>query len=549
MSLIADFVAAGYPLLSIRTQEQERAYETILEELGAGHLRDLNLFVWKANTGLVRKDRAAPFAPPIDRDKVAEDVLSSLKYTTQGENRNNKPSGAPENSIYVFFNLRPFLASQRSNPNPAGFQIVQQIRDAAVVLRGIGSHIVMIGGAFDLPEELNDIVTVVDFDLPTKADIGKMFKRVIASNAEEVEGEVSEDLLELAAESTVGLPLLKAENALALSIAKTGGVNLKILRAEKEQIIKGSSSIEWIRDVESVSALGGFDLLKPYILKRRGYFKDRKRAEQFGVRPPKGILLVGVPGTGKTLSAKCIAGELGLDLYAFKIASVFSRFQGASHENLISHLKVIEALAPCVLLLDELEKAMAGLESSGQTDGGTTSRVLGSFMSWMSDCKAPIYKVGTANTIRNLDAAIFRRGRWDAVFGVDLPQATEREQIFSIHLKKRGRNPEDFDLTKLAYAAKHLVGAEIESIVDDALYNAFYDSVDMTIDHLLAACRDIKPISLTDKEGIDAFRIWIKERAMPVSSIRVEPMGSIRTSTEPPKDRKTQKAGVRNLEN
>jgi SpoVK/Ycf46/Vps4 family AAA+-type ATPase len=226
---------------------------------------------------------------------------------------------------------------------------------------------------------------------------------------------------------------------------------------------------------------------------------------------------VGLAGCGKTQAGKAVSAALDLPLYKFDMGSVFKGVVGQSEATVRTALRMAENIAPCVLLLDEFEKSVAGLESSGKSDSGVTSRVVSTILTWMQETKAPIYKMATCNTIRNLDPALLRRGRWDAVFAVDLPTPEEREQIFAIHLKKRGRNPENFDLRILSKFSDGFVGAEVESAVEEALYIAFDSDRDLETADIARVCKSIVPISKTDAETIRTFRDWIQGRAQNVS--------------------------------
>jgi ATPases of the AAA+ class len=209
---------------------------------------------------------------------------------------------------------------------------------------------------------------------------------------------------------------------------------------------------------------------------------------------------------------------MNLPLYKFDIGAVFKGVVGGSEAGIRNAIKLAETVAPCVLLIDEMEKLVAGLESSGKSDSGVTSRVIGTLLSWMQETKAPIYKLATCNTIRNLDSALFRRGRWDALFAVDLPTLEERKEILSIHLRKRGRDANNYDLNLLAKEMEGFVGAEIESVVDEALYIAFDADRELDTGDLKSVADELVPISKTDQDAISAFRDWMKSHAAPVSS-------------------------------
>jgi len=497
---ISSYIKAGYPVLYVQTVEQERALRSLLTDLKeSGLSSDLEVFIWKITTGLYPYLATNPEA-----DRVAQDFREALGWISKGQDGTPRPD-----TVYVFFNVKEMLQ------NPANRQ---QFQDTAYDIRTVGSHIIVVGGHIDLPEELTDVVTFVDCPMPTKSEIKAVFAKMIAKYKEHIPEKIEPAHLDSAACNAVGLSEFKAENAVSLSIVESRSLDVDLLRAEKQAAVKQSGVLEYVHHTESMDSLGGFDVLKAFVGKRKGYYENVERAEEFGLRPPKGLMLVGLAGTGKSLSAKAISAALQLPLFKFNIGAVFKGIVGASEAAVRDALKLAETVSPCVLLLDEFEKGFSGLESSGKTDSGVTSRVIQQLLTWMQDTRAPIYKVATCNTIRNLDAALFRRGRWDAVFAVDLPNVRERSEIFSIHLQKRGRNPDAFDLKALAAGSTDFVGAEIESVVDEALYNAFNDGTDLQTSHLLGVCKTVVPIAKTDKEDVAQFRHWMRERATPVSS-------------------------------
>lgn len=793
MSLaITRYLDAGYPVLYVRTTEHNRALDEILANLkAAGLLDSLTVMVWKSTVGLYNVTSACP-----KEDVVAEDLKSSLEYIAGTR-------GAPASDrLYIIFNPKEFLK------NPV---MLQQIKDTAYAIRSAASHIIMVGCSIDIPEEIEDVVTTIDMELPDKETIKGIFRSVTNEYASELDNQVTERDLDVAADNALGLSAFKAENAISLSIVESKGIDIGLIRKEKQLAVKQSGVLEYIHHTETVDSLGGFDVLKDHVSKRKRYFSNHKEAVEFGLRPPKGIMLVGVAGclsgdttmlyrrgsrpsgrsirledlykkfnaiktstrpwakdcdtylqsydtttervfynkvlnvvdmgvkrcvtihtnhagsmtltldhpvlcsdglfhpaeqitvgtellvrgsmkargtaeathtprrprvvvealkyhptgwkksvvdrskddlfgdvteydyvrqhrarlvieahmnrlplhefihilktdeakaselvylpkeaevhhldedpsndtlsnlmvmtkqthtahhcgeerfnkeyvktakvtqveyageipvydismqepacnfiseqgiivhnTGKSLAAKAVSAALELPLYKFDVGSVFKGVVGGSEAALRNALKLAETVSPCVMLLDEMEKLLAGVESSGKTDSGVTSRVIGTLISWMQETKAPIYKLATCNTIRNLDAALFRRGRWDAVFAVDLPNAEERKQIIAIHLQKRGRSVDSFDLERIAGVTENFVGAEIESVVDEAMYIAFDAERDMTTDDLVTVANGVVPISRTDQEAIQSFRQWMETRATPVSKVVVQ---------------------------
>jgi len=509
---ITHYINAAYPFLYVRTCEQERAIKAIVEELSGVGLIDLKIYLWKCTTGLFPLDGAEQRQPIVGPDFMQ--LLKFMESPAQGKN-----------NIYLILNPKPFLENRGMQNSAATYAIIQQMRDCAVSMRTRLSTGIFVGIDVNLHQELQDVITMIDFDLPTKDELKDIYKTQLEANQTIVEKMPTDDELDLAADASVGLTAFKAENAIALSIATTCGLDMELLQHEKELAVRQLEVIEYIRDLEDMDNVGGFENVKEHVMRRAEYFRKKHKAEAFGCSPPKGILLVGLPGVGKSLVAKAIAQYMHLRLYTFNVGAVFKSLVGASEAMIRTALRTAETLAPAVLVFEEYEKMLAGLESSSASDGGTTSRVIAYILTWMQECKAPLYKIATCNTIRNLDASLYRRGRWDAVFGVDLPTEEERKEIFKIHLKKRKRNPANFNLAALVVKSQDMVGAEIESAVEEALYNAFYEEKELTTEHILAVLDELKPIAHTDRESITAFRRWIAERAQPASSPRVTTTG------------------------
>lgn len=512
---ITKYLDAGYPVLYVRTHEHNRAVDEIIADLKHSGLSDnIGIMLWKSTTGLYNIGSKNP-----KDDSVAESFLDSLAWISECRDGRTEPEA---DKLYIVLNPKEFLK------NPIA---LQQLKDTAYAIRAVSSYIIMVGCGMDIPEEIEDVVTTIDLELPDKEQIKSIFKSVITAYADALEHDPDEAELETAAENALGLSAFKAENAISLSVVSSKGINIPLIRKEKQLAVKQTGVLEYIHHSETMDSLGGFDMLKEHVAKRRRYFSNHKAALEFGLHPPKGIMLVGHPGTGKSLAAKAVSAALDLPLYKFDVGAVFKGVVGGSESAIRNALKLAEKVAPCVLLIDEMEKLMAGLESSGKSDSGVTSRVIGTFISWMQETRAPIYKLATCNTIRNLDSALFRRGRWDAVFAVDLPTAKEREQIFGIHLAKRGRAENAFDLPALAGVTIDFVGAEIESVVDEAMYVAFDAERELTTEDLISVAKTVVPISKTDEEGISAFRRWLSTRAMPVSKVLADdakPVGKLR---------------------
>lgn len=503
------YIKAMCPLIYIRTSEFERALASCLASLENLSMKDattgervrLCRYLWKASSGF----RSIDFANVSPSRAITTDFTSTIRYIY--DNKSDL-----SNTVFFFIDPFPFL-----NGSPA---LVQMVRDLVFSFKtSIGSYLVFIAPYTDIPQNLLDVMTIVDFPLPTKQEILKLYMNS-AKAISAVYPDIGFDslLLQKAAEFASGLSEFKAQQAFALSVASKRRLDLEMIREAKSEMLKQTEALEAVDVDTTMDDLGGFAVLKKHVSLRKKYFDDPFRAKKFGIfNPPKGIFLVGLPGTGKTTAAKCIASELGLPLYKFDIGGLFKGIVGSSEAETRKVLKILEAVAPAVLLLDEFEKAISGLKSSGRTDSGVTSRVVGTLLSWMQESKVPIYKVAACNTLSDIDASVIRRGRWDAVFYVDLPTYEERKQIFSIHLRKRNFDVNKFDLEALAEASSGFVGSEIESAIEEAAFVAFSEERDLVTEDIVNQSKIIVPISVADKEAIDKFRSYVKGKAINVS--------------------------------
>jgi SpoVK/Ycf46/Vps4 family AAA+-type ATPase len=282
---------------------------------------------------------------------------------------------------------------------------------------------------------------------------------------------------------------------------------------EKRQIIRKTGLLEYYQLTEAMNHVGGLGALKAWLGSRDGAFSERAR--DFGLPEPKGLLLLGVQGCGKSLAAKAIANSWRLPLLRLDVGAVMNAYVGSSEENMRKAIRISESLAPCILWLDEIEKGFAGF--GGQQDGGTTARVFATFLTWMQEKTKPVFVIATANSIERLPPEMLRKGRFDEIFFVDLPSEPERLEIFRIHLSRRNRFPEQFDLARLAAASTGMSGAEIEAVVIEALWGAFPEGRQLTQEDLLRAIQATVPLSRTMSESIEGLRSWARTRARPAS--------------------------------
>jgi SpoVK/Ycf46/Vps4 family AAA+-type ATPase len=290
-----------------------------------------------------------------------------------------------------------------------------------------------------------------------------------------------------------------------------------VILSEKKQVIRKSGMLEYYESQENMTTVGGLDGLKTWLLKRAVAFTDKAR--NFGLPSPRGVLLLGVQGCGKSLMAKAISQVWRLPLLRFDVGKVFGSLVGSSEENVRRAIKVAESISPAILWIDEIDKAFRGSQGSGgNTDGGTSARVFGTFLCWMSDKTAPVFVVATANDISHLPPELLRKGRFDEIFFVDLPGKRERMNIFDVHLKKKGRDSKQFDLDRLAMASKGFSGAEIEEAITSSLFDAFYEQKDLSTEAILDGIRQTVPLSRTMSEQIEDLRKWASGRARPANA-------------------------------
>ncbi|HEU0039574.1 MAG TPA: AAA family ATPase, partial [Verrucomicrobiae bacterium] len=414
-----------------------------------------------------------------------------------------------EPAIFIFKDFHPFLT--KSN-----YAVTRKLKEIALHLKNSFKTILLISPVMEIPTELEKEITVLNHPLPSREDLSALLDRIIAEVGQfkQVRIDLDDAGRERLLQAALGLTLGEAENVFAKIIVKEerlSGDDVNEVFAEKQQIIRKSGLLEYYATNESFANVGGLAVLKEWLNKRAVAFTSEAR--EFGLPPPKGILMLGVQGCGKSLSAKAVSNLWQLPLLRFDMGRMFGSFIGSSEENVRRAIAVAESVAPAILWVDEIDKAFAGSQSSGATDGGTTARVFGTFVTWLSEKTAPVFVVATANDISQLPPELLRKGRLDEIFFVDLPRRDERLEIFRIHLKKRGRDAAQFDLAALADASSNFSGAEIEEAINSALYDAFDAHGQLTTQHVLTALAETVPLARTMDEQISHLRSWAEGRA------------------------------------
>lgn len=484
-------IRAKYPILYIVTWEERRVAEAV-GKICTNINRTLH--TWSITQGM--RPAVNRVAGP-SRPTSLPGELEALALIHE----------APESTVFLLKDYHPYLKDYRA---------IRLLRDLAHQLREKRQTVILTGPILQLPTDLEKDVTLVDFGLPTQGEIGETLDKVLAAVKDNPNIDTTLEPLarELLIKSAQGLTQDEIESVFARSLVERKRFDLSVVMEEKQQIIRKSGILEYYPPQAALRDVGGMELLKEWLDRRTKSFTDKAR--EFGIPSPKGVLLLGVQGCGKSLTAKAIAAQWNLPLLRLDVGRIFGSLVGQSEENIRKAIAVAESVAPCILWADELEKGFAGVSGSSG-DSGTTQRVFGTFLTWMSEKTAPVFIVATANDVSALPPEMLRKGRFDEIFFVDLPDEKEREQIFSIHLAKRKRDVSKFNLKNLAKASDGFSGAEIEQVVIGGLYVAFDADRELAQKDLIAEAKTLVPLSVMMAEEIEELRTWAKMRTRPAS--------------------------------
>jgi len=400
--------------------------------------------------------------------------------------------------------------------------VVRRLRDVGQKFSANRRTVVITSPELTVPAELAKLVEYFDLPLPDRDRLHEIVHDTFARLSKTYTLKLQLDAagVDAMAANLRGLSEEEAERAVSQALmtryALCPETVTDVLEAKK-QLLRHSGMLEFIEASDNMANVGGLENLKHWLAQRRGAWEDSAR--EFGLEPPRGMIILGVQGCGKSLCARAVAGEWKLPLVKFDTSAVYDKFIGETEKRIRKVFQVAEGLAPCVLWIDELEKVFAGSgPDSASADAGVSSRLLASFLSWMQDRKSPVFVAATCNNVTVLPPELIRKGRFDELFFVDLPNQTERKQIFSIQLTKRKRNPAEFDLEKAATAANGYSGAEIDAAVQGALYVAYSEKKQLTTQSLVDALAQTVPLSTTRAEEIAALRQWASTRAVPASA-------------------------------
>lgn len=482
-------IRSRHGLIVIDTAEEERA------ELLLRHVVDrlqLSLFVWSRTRGLRRADA------PLTQSGVygTTDLAQALAHALSAQ--------VP--ALYHFQSLGSALQNEA---------IVERLRELALAFSSRDGAIVLTG-SLELPESLRRLAAVVSLPAPDIAEYRSLLEHILRDLSQRmtVKLQISQQDGMRLLNNLKGLTLLEAEKVLTKAIVEDGRLtsdDISHVIDAKKQIVEREGVLEYYPVEESMAEIADLAGLKEWLAKRKMIITQPERAAEFGLTFPKGVLLVGVPGCGKSLCAKAVATEWGLPLLRLDPGSLYNKYIGETEKNFRRAMDVASRLSPVVLWIDELEKAFA---AGGSEDGGVSQRILGTFLSWLQDRRGDVFVVATANDVSKLPAEFLRKGRFDEIFFVDLPGAEARRKIFEIHLRKRGKRPERFDLDALIPETEQFSGAEIEQAIVSALYTAFSAEQDLETEGLLTEIRGTRPLAFTMAERVSWLRQWARERTV-----------------------------------
>jgi SpoVK/Ycf46/Vps4 family AAA+-type ATPase len=482
---------AQYPLIYLVTSEEERAEQSIASVTQERPTR--RFFLWAVTHGIIE------FGQP---RTITQHNTVSPEAAIEWVIRQREPG------IYVFKDLHPFIEN-------AG--VTRWLRDAVASFKGTQKTIILMSPVQQIPIELEKEVVVIDHPLPTMEELNQVLSQQLEQiRTRRLTTETREKLLR----SALGLTRDESEKVYRKAYVTTGQLSedeVPIILSEKKQLIRRNGILEFIEEDETIESVGGLEELKRWLKQRSDAFTERARG--YGLPQPKGMLILGVPGCGKSLIAKTTAQLWRLPLLRLDMGRVYDGSTvGRSEANLRSALKTAESLSPAILFIDELDKAFAGSGGSADSDGGTSSRIFGSFLTWMQEKKSPVFVMATANRVERLPGEFLRKGRFDELFFVDLPNSEERSAIFQIHLSKRRQDISRFDLEQLSTVTEGFSGAELEQAIVAAMYEAFAQDREFTQLDIIAAVKSTLPLSRTMSEQVAALRDWARQRARPAAA-------------------------------
>jgi ATP-dependent 26S proteasome regulatory subunit len=509
-------IDSSAPIVVMETVEEVRAVRLV--RVACASL-NLATFEWSIASGLARCGNEGNEVvvegrfPAGGTGQEATDLAAQAIYNTR------EPAqvlGVLEGiSVEAAFILKDF---HRHLEDPV---VVRRLRDVGQKFSKNRRTVVIVAPSIKMPPELASLVEYLELPLPDKLRLRQIIDEMIVrvGKTRTLRRSLDTAGLDVMADNLRGLTEEQAERAVSQAIVTRYGLTAEIvsdvLQAKKE-ILRRAAMLDFVDVSETMAGVGGLANLKHWLEQRRGTWEEKARA--FGLEPPRGVVILGVQGCGKSMCAQAIAGEWKLPLVKFDTAAIFDKYIGETEKRIQKVFQVAEELSPCVLWIDELEKVFAGSgPDSASADAGVSSRLLAAFLSWMQERKAPVFVAATCNNVSALPPELIRKGRFDELFFVDLPNQAERRQIFALELARRNRRPAEFDLDRVAAAARGYSGAEIQAAVQAALYASFSSKQPLATGSLIDALAMTVPLSATRAEEIQELRNWARARAVPAS--------------------------------
>jgi len=491
---ITALLRARNTLLWITSREEQRVERALIDACGAAKYA---VQYWDCATGItefVEDPRTKEV-----RLQVIENAQDPIRALGWLRNRKSR-------SVLVMRDLHKWF-------DPMILRTLRSLsRDLQSAVPNEARAIVLLTPVGEVPPELSS-ATVIDYPLPDREDVAQILDDVVSALPEGIrERATANGTRDAAIDAALGLSAEEIANCYSRSLVTTKTIDPGLVNNEKRRVIAREKVLTWHDpDPRGLDAIGGLDVLKAWLIARRAAFTPSAR--EFGLDAPKGAMLVGIPGCGKSLTAKAVASAWGMPLLRLDMGALRSKYVGDSEANIRKALKVAEAVSPCILWADEIEKALAGAGGPAG-DGGVAADALGTLLSWMQEREGSVFVIATANDVRGLPPELLRKGRFDELFWVDLPTTAERSQIVAAALRQRRRSPDLVDLDEAAAFTEGFTGAEISALIPDALFTAFADGMrNICTDDLRAAAATVVPLAKTASERLDALRTWAKGRA------------------------------------
>jgi ATP-dependent 26S proteasome regulatory subunit len=520
-------IDSSTPIIAMETVEEVRAVRMVR---AACESLNVAVFEWSIASGLMRSgssvgevvaggydfsDHALP-GQPLQRHAGMESIEQNAKALYNSREPAQMLGNLEGVSIDAAFILKDL---HRHMDDPV---VVRRLRDVGQRFFANRKTIILTAPKIDIPPELRSLVEIFDLPLPDRQRLRQIIDETLVriSRTHTLQRKLDAAGLDMMAENLRGLTEEEADRAISQALVTRYALCPEIVTdvlEMKKALLKRSEMLDFVEASDKMADVGGLENLKRWLGQRRGSWDDSAR--EFGLEAPKGVIILGVQGCGKSLCARAVAGEWNLPLVKFDTSAIYDKYIGETEKRIRKVFQVAEELAPCVLWIDELEKIFAGSGAdSASADAGVSSRLLAAFLSWMQDRRTPVFVAATCNNVTVLPPELIRKGRFDELFFVDLPNPAERKKIFSIQLAKRKRNPADFELDRVGAAAEGYSGAEIDAAVQTALYAAYSEKRALNTQALLDALAHTIPLSTTRAEEIAAQREWARTRAVPASA-------------------------------